>query len=99
MVPILVCLLTIIMRYVVDVQVYTQNIRYAPQAINNFTSANQSVLSYSPSNKELLKLVEGVAETLRMTVNQEKDLKSLEIYAMAEHPFVSIEFDDSYNVS
>lgn len=100
MVPILVCLLPIIMRYVVDVEVFRQNIHYAPQSISNFTiEVDHPVLAYSPSNEVLKKLVDGVASELGLTVHEETDSSSLEKYAVHMRPFASIEFNDSYHVS
>jgi ATP-binding cassette, subfamily A (ABC1), member 3 len=97
--PIFVCLMPIIIRYLVDVKIFSTVLKFEPQSISNFSMGDVNpVLAYSPKNDVLDEIVNAVAFEYGMTVQAEANADKLERNAMKNGPFASIEFDDTYDV-
>jgi ATP-binding cassette, subfamily A (ABC1), member 3 len=97
--PIFVCLMPIIIRYLVKVEIFSTVLKFNPQSISTFDVKDYSkVLAYSPNNSVLHDIVALVASEYGFETHEESNAESLENYAMTNQPFASIEFDDGYIV-
>lgn len=104
LVPVIVCALLILIRGLVEVEVFTDDFKYTPMATNlirqnllDLDGVNR-VLAYSPNNPMLGNLVKSVADEYNFTVVPSATAEALEIYAVGFEPFASIEFEDGLKV-
>lgn len=104
LIPVLVCALIIVVRGLVEIS-ESPELRYQPNSTNligevlTYSDTNTFV-GYSPLNPVLGALVANAATNLGLTLSfGAENASALEIWAMTEIPFASIEFDDSYKVS
>lgn len=105
LVPVLVCALLILIRGLVEVEEFPDDLKFNPLLASNisgdvFLSYNQKVLAFSPENPVLGEIVGKVAIELGfpLVVGRE-NASELENYGMSFNPFVCIEFDDNLKVS
>ena len=105
LVPVIVCALLILIRGLVDINEYTEDIKYEPFSttfigeVRLYKDVNLQ-LAYSPQNPVLQSLVNSVSLELNFTLPVAGIINSEELlnYAKSREPFASIEFDDDLKV-
>lgn len=105
LIPVAVCAVLIIVRGLVEVTEYTEDFSYyatLTSQIGNVLSipSLNYVLAYSPENPLLERIVTNVRNDLGLTrVQALHNATELEVWAVPNNPFASIEFDDSLRVN
>lgn len=105
LVPIFICTLLILIRGLVEIREYKEDIRYKPESTTTLSNTswlsgvNQQLL-YSPENPIFERIVNNVSQQLNFTLPVRGLPNSLELLNSAKvlEPFASIEFEDSQQV-
>lgn len=105
LIPVLVCALVILIRGLVDIEVFVDDFKYTTQLT---TQINETILyangvnlelAFSPPNPLFGKMVQNIATDLKLArIIPRENSTDLENYSMSMVPFASIEFEDSLRV-